>query len=189
MVVYARYEYPRGYQELSKHLTGTAIKIEKLLRTRIVKHTIDQLAQLTRVNFSEVIEAAKTAAVFHDIGKALHYYQKQAYEVVKGEGKKYMSFIFHELISANIYAKVIKIHLNQVSQYPYSKPWLANLTMQAILLHHQGLRMITIEKLYSDIISNIIANQLSNSIQNMQSVIKDLYTSVSCKISNILLNI
>lgn len=192
MVIYARYEYSERYQELSKHLEGTAFKIEKLLQAEIVKHTIDQLAKRAGIDINEILRAAKTAAIFHDIGKALHYYQKQVDEIIRwGEEKreKHISFTFHEFVSANLYAQTICIYRNKILQYPYSNPWLVNLTIQAILLHHQGLRTITIEKLYNNMINNIIANDILSSIQNIRTVIKDLSSSIIYKEVKILVNL
>jgi CRISPR-associated endonuclease Cas3-HD len=184
MVVYARYEYPNKSQLLDEHLVGVRYKLEKILRAQPNAHVIHNLAKHIRSSEveSEILEAAGVAAVFHDIGKAFHYYQEQEESISKG-GRKYMSFKFHEIISANLYVQTILEYRRRNGQYPYKQTWLINLALQAIILHHQGLRAITIEHIYDKQINNIISYYYVKSIENIKEVIQKMYENIDINLS------
>jgi len=180
MVVYARYEYPDKFQLLDEHLLGVKHRLERILRAQSIAYVIHNLAK--RIKSSElereILEAARVAAVFHDIGKALHYYQEQK-EGIYEKDRQYMSFKFHEIISANFYAQTIHEYRRINGKYPYKQTWLVNLTLQAIILHHQGLRAITIERIYDKQINNIISYDHDKSIENIKEVIQKMYENIN----------
>jgi CRISPR-associated endonuclease Cas3-HD len=185
MVVYARYEYPDKFQLLDEHLVGVKYRLERILRAQPIAYVIHNLTRYIRSSEleKEILEAARIAAVFHDIGKAFHYYQEQkesAYE----KGRQYMSFKFHEVISANLYAQTIREYLRRKGQYPYKQTWLVNLTLQAIILHHQGLRNITIEYIHNNKeINDIISYNHTKSIENVKKVIQKIYEDANINLS------
>ncbi|MCS7114492.1 MAG: CRISPR-associated endonuclease Cas3'' [Candidatus Bathyarchaeota archaeon] len=170
MMIYARYDGCRE-QMLHEHLNGAEKKIEKILSSHHIKHIILRLASDANVSFEDVTRAAKTAALFHDLGKAVHHYQRQKIEVCEGK-RRSIGFSLHEVVSANFYAFTCLKYRENTCQFPFIQPWLTSLVMQAIILHHQGLRPITMEMLYSNRLSRIINEEPSKSAQNLQAVIQ-----------------
>ena len=176
VTLYARYEIVKEkrekHQYLEEHLLGTADEIVTLLNKEPIKNVVEVLSLNTKTNFDNILEAAKLAALFHDIGKSMHYYQKQAVEVIERR-KDRMNFQYHEVISAYILAKTFTS--TETSLKP---PWLQPLIVQAILLHHQGLRVLTLEKIEEPTIFNKILHEKPNkSLENIEKMCEKIITA------------
>ena len=159
----------RRGQRLTDHLLGTMIKVEKIVRSRPIKDVIIKLASEAKVDFEHLVEALKTSALFHDMGKALSYYQRRL-------ETEHPSFYLHELISANIYAKACELYrYRHYLRYPHQQPWLVGLALQSVALHHQGLRTVTTETMYdSRTMSQLIMDRYEESVDNLKKLAKDL---------------
>jgi CRISPR-associated endonuclease Cas3-HD len=191
MVIYARLERTeRGVKKqlLEDHIQGTVGKVEKLLQAALIKHILQPLVNLTDTNYIELIQAARLAALFHDIGKILQYYQKQAVDVEKQE-KEALAFPMHEVVSVNIYVQACNMYIDAEQRYPFTSTWLVSLATQAILLHHQGLRTITIEKLHQSSIKQMIYEDYNRNVENLRTVISSLIDVMENSMLNRILKI
>ncbi|MEM1546884.1 MAG: CRISPR-associated endonuclease Cas3'' [Candidatus Methanomethylicia archaeon] len=180
MVIYARFERDRSEskkQLLKDHILGTTEKIEKLLQATIVRHILQSLTEYVNTNYIKLIQAAKLAALFHDIGKILWYYQKRAVNVEK-QVEEALTFPMHEVVSASIYVQTCNMYRQLKLRYPITPTWLISLTVQAILLHHQGLRVLTIERIQSNYVNQMIYEDYNENIENLKIITTSLLNMV-----------
>lgn len=165
----------RRGQRLVDHLKGTMSKVEELVKANPVRQVIECMASEVGVGLNHVVDAVKLAGMLHDIGKSLSAYQRRALEDERP------SFRLHEVVSANIYAKACLIHAESEGVYPHPYPWLVGLTLQSIILHHQGLRTLTIESLFDRGLRRLVEDGLNESMANIRQVVSELKAGISHK--------
>lgn len=172
VAIYARFKRVYGKiwkQYLVEHLIGTCEEMIECLNRSYIRKALETLTKVIPINFSDIIEAAKIIATFHDIGKSMYYYQKQIDDVLSSQ-KDFITFQNHEIISGYILAKTF----NNIPDFIFTNPRIQQLIIQAILLHHQGLRTLSIAEL--DEVRGII-NDRNNSeynIRNLNQVCNEL---------------
>ncbi len=170
-MLYARYEIVGGqvkYQLLINHLLGTRQEMIKCIGSRTIRHVVESLVRNEGIGFKEIAKAAEIAALFHDIGKALQYYQGRI-EKVKKEGTR-LSFPYHEVMSSYILASAFQ----SLATSPLTPPWLCSLVIQAVLLHHQGLRVLDLEALSSYELKKIVQTDATRSASNLQKICMEI---------------
>lgn len=172
VAIYARFKKVNEKiwkQSLIDHLIGTHEEIVKCLNRSYIKSALEALTKALKVDFNDIVEAMKVCAVFHDIGKAMHYYQKQINDVLSSK-KDSITFQNHEAISSYILAKTF----NSLSNFIFTNPRVQQLIIQAILLHHQGLRTLNIAEL--DTVRAIINDKSSSecNVKNLNQICDEL---------------
>jgi len=195
MTIYARYEWDENEKKINKqllsdHLIGTAEKIKKLFQLHSIKQVISQQLLQVDTDFNEFLRAVEVVALLHDLGKALHCYQKQISSSKSiDRGLAHISFEDHEVISAHLYVQVCLIYRNTMLQYPYIHSWLTCLSTQAIILHHQGLRAITLEGISRTTIYEKLQDNPKKSSENLKAVINEIKRCGFCQSAKTLLDI
>lgn len=178
--LYARFEVVNGLckkQYLADHLVGTRDEVIKCLNIKTVRCVVKKLSSDLEVKFKDVLKTAELAALLHDVGKCMYYYQKQVTEIENFE-INYMNFKYHEVVSAYIIAKAF----NYLKQTTLNPPWLQSLIVQAVLMHHQGLRSLVLEKFCEEVeqeLNKVIKLGGEKSVKNIEYLLKELHQKIN----------
>jgi CRISPR-associated endonuclease Cas3-HD len=121
-------------QSLSQHIRGVVERLEKMVETGYLETVVRKLKYAgIDAEKDSLLEAMRAAAVFHDVGKAVQYYQHQfneKCECLKTEGP---SFYLHEVLSA-VYFDFF------LSSYGRWSSEVRNISILAVLNHMHSMR-------------------------------------------------
>ncbi len=121
-------------QPLSQHIKGVAKRTENMIKSGYCETAYRKLKYAgLDLDRETLYDAILASAVFHDVGKAVEYYQRQFFDDGRCRNDRNLSFYLHEILSAVYFDRF----LSKNSRWSNGLKILATL---AVLNHMHSLR-------------------------------------------------